>query len=229
MNHTAQKNDMNDDDVIAYLKNNPQFLQKNPDALDYLIPPKDKSNGRHVVDFNHYMLEKLKADKRMVLDTTRDIIEVSRENMNNLARIHDAVLRFLEAGTFNEFVQVLSVDVPVILDCDAASLIIESEHDFSKAQHNTLKIVSSGTVENWMEGHTARLYSNTQGTEAIFGSAAGIIKSQALLRIDETLDIPPSILAFGSRDPDMFVEGQGAELITFLCRCVERALKFWNG
>ena len=220
---------MTDEDVLAFLKANPKFLQKNPDALDYLVPPKDKSGGKGVVDFNHYMLEKLKADKQMVLNTTRDIIEVSRENMNNLARIHSAVLKLLEAASFDDFIQTLSTDVAVTLDCDAVSLVIETEEDVLPQHTETrlVRVVPKGTVESWMGNNAARIQSNIRGAEAVFGESAGLVQSQALIRIDQTIKIPPAIIAFGSRDPEMFTDGQGTELIAFLCQCVERILKIW--
>ncbi len=226
MNNAQEKN-MTEQDIIDYLKSNPKFLQKNPDAVDYLLPPKDNTNGRRVVDFQHYMVEKLKEDKRMVLDTTRDIIEVSRENMQNLARIHDAVLKILEAETFDQFIQILSVDVPVALDCDAVSLVVEGDDRLPKTQMRAVRIVPQGTIQNWMEGNDARIQSNIKGTEAIFGEAAGLVQSQALLKIDQTMDIPATMIAFGSRDPELFADGMGTDLISFLCGVVERALLIW--
>ena len=173
------------------------------------------------------MVEKLKEDKRMVLDTTRDIIEVSRENMQNLARIHDAVLKILEAETFDQFIQILSVDVPVALDCDAVSLVVEGDDRLPKTQMRAVRIVPQGTIQNWMEGNDARIQSNIKGTEAIFGEAAGLVQSQALLKIDQTMDIPATMIAFGSRDPELFADGMGTDLISFLCGVVERALLIW--
>ena len=219
---------LSDLEIIEYLKSNPKFLLKNPDAVDYLIPPKDQTSGRGVVDFSHYMVEKLKTDKKMVLDTTRDIIEVSRENMNNLARIHEAVLKLLEARSFEEFMQTLTTDVPVTLDCDVVSLVVEDVNgDIPQGFKKSIRMVPAGTLSSWMEGNTSRIQSGIQGTEAIYGAGAGLVRSQALLQINRTIDIPPTLLAFGSRDPEMFRDGQGADLIEFLCGIVERLLKLW--
>lgn len=220
--------DISPDDVVAWLKANPDFLKKNPDAMDYLTPPKDNTNGRGVVDFRHYMLEKLKNDKKMVLDTTRDIIEVSRENMNNLARIHDAVLKVLEAATFSEFVQTITTDLGVVLDCDVVSLVVENRNNavpVSDADH--IRIVPEGTIDQWMAGNDARIQSGIRGSEAVFGEASGLVQSQALLRVDISKLTPPAILAFGSRDPEMFRDGQGTDLIAFLCAVVERCFRLW--
>jgi uncharacterized protein len=226
MNHT-QTNQVTEQDVIDYLKSHPKFLQKNPDAVDYLLPPKDTANGRHVVDFQHYMVEKLKADKRMVLDTTRDIIEVSRENMNNLARIHEAVLKILEAENFDHLIQIITVDVAAALDCDAVSLVMEDLSVFPTSELRAMREVAKGTLARWMNGNYSRVQSNINGAPEIFGEAAGLVKSQALIKINQTMGIPPTILAFGSRDPEMFIDGQGTDLISFLCHVVERALKLW--
>lgn len=226
MNQTQSKA-MTEQDIIDYLKSNPKFLQKNPDVIDYLLPPKDKSNGRRVVDFNHYMVEKLKADKRMVLDTTRDIIEVSRENMNHLARIHEAVLKILEAETFDQFIQILSVDVPVALDCDAVALLVEADENLPHSDMRSLRVVTKGTINTIMEGNDTRIQSNIKGDYEIFGEVAGVVQSQALLKINQTMDIPPAVMAFGSRDPEMFMDGMGTDLVRFLCDVTERALKMW--
>jgi len=220
--------DLSSDDIVAWLKANPDFLGKNPDAMDYLVPPKDNSNGRGVIDFRHYMLEKLKNDKKIVLDTTRDIIEVSRANMNNLARIHDAVLKILEATTFEEFVQTITTDLGVVLDCDVVSLIVEDRNNIvSVSGKNDIRIVPEGIIDQWMTGNDVRIQSGIRGSESVFGEAAGLVQSQALLRIDIAKMTPPAILAFGSRDPEMFHVGQGTDLIAFLCAVVERCFRLW--
>ena len=219
---------MTDDQIVEYLKSNPKFLFNNPDAVDYLLPPKDGSNGRRVVDFSHYMVEKLKSDKKMVLDTTRDIIEVSRENMNNLSRIHDAVFKVLEATSFNDFVQVITHDLAPVLDCDAVALVVEdTKQTLPNAHTDAVRIVPSGFINQVMEGNDVRIHSGVAGSEKIFGAASGLVRSQAIIRIDTRGDIPPTLLAFGARDPELFRDGQGTDLIGFLCGVVERTLKLW--
>lgn len=219
---------ISDAEILAYLKSNPKFLLNNPDAVDYLIPPKDKTSGRSVVDFSHYMVEKLKSDKQMVLDTTRDIIEVSRENMNHLSRIHQAAFKVLEATSFDDFVQVITQDLPLVLDCDAVTLLVEdTDKVLPQSQSGYLRILNTGEINEIMEGNDVRVSSNIMGSERIFGAASGLVRSQAILRIDTLKEIPPSLLAFGARDPEMFVDGQGTDLIGFLCGIIERTMKLW--
>ena len=63
--------------------------------------------------------------------------------------------------------------------------------------------------------------------EAIYGAGANLVRSQALVRVDISLDTPPAILAFGSRDPELFQDGQGTEQVSFLARVVERQFRTW--
>jgi hypothetical protein len=54
----------------------------------------------------------------------------------------------------------------------------------------------------------------------IFATAAGLVRSAALARINVSPDWPMGLLALGTRD-DIFRPGQGTELISFLCRVLE--------
>ena len=65
------------------------------------------------------------------------------------------------------------------------------------------------------------------GDEALFGSGAGLVRSQALVRLNVSTGTPPCLLALGSREPDMFHSGMRTELISFLARVLERCIGSW--
>jgi uncharacterized protein YigA (DUF484 family) len=65
------------------------------------------------------------------------------------------------------------------------------------------------------------------GDPIIFGPAAPLVRSQLLLRLELMPEVPLGMLALGSRDPLLFQELQGTELVNFLARAVERSLRFW--
>ena len=58
-------------------------------------------------------------------------------------------------------------------------------------------------------------------------AAATLVRSQILLRVDISMGTPPAILAFGSRDPAMFSDGQATDQILFLARVIERCFRSW--
>lgn len=216
------------EDVLLYLKANPKFLQQHPEAYDYLVPPKNNGEGKNVRDFQSAMIERLKNDKERVLDTTRTLVENARNNMNNQQRIQNVVLRLLEARTFDEFIEVITMDMAAMLDTDISVLVVEAQGgDIPHVLNSGIRVVPEGTIDRWMGGHDALLQSHISGIEPIYGGAYSLVQSQALLRVDISLNTPPAILAFGSRDPDMFQDGQGTEQVSFLARVVERAFRSW--
>jgi uncharacterized protein YigA (DUF484 family) len=219
------------DEVIAYLRDNPKFLQKNPQACDLLIPPKtgNKKDGtKNVADFQSFMIDRLKSDKEKVMETTQVLVENARSNMNNQQRIQKVVLRLLEARNFDEFIHIITMDLSTMLDTDISVLVVESNgEDIPHITSNGIRVLPPGTIDNWMGGQDVLLQSNIGGLEAVYGGGANLVQSQALLRVDISMDTPPAILAFGSRDPMMFEDGQGVEMVSFLARVVERAFRQW--
>lgn len=213
-------------DIIEYLRGNPDFLSQHPEACELLHPPTDKDGN--VVDFQSFMVKRLKDDKHTILQTTQEIVANSRSNMHNQARIHHAVLRILEAQSFDEFIMTLTMDISTILDVDIAALVLETDGQDIPHIHNTgMRIVPEGTVQKWMGGKDVLLESNIQGIEDIYGGGATLVASQALLRVDISMGTPPAILAFGSRDAGLFQDGQATDQVLFLARIVERVFRLW--
>ncbi|MGQ0527946.1 MAG: DUF484 family protein [Alphaproteobacteria bacterium] len=213
--------------ILEYLRANPKFLQQNPEACDLLAPPKGHA-GKGVADFQSYMIQRLKADKEDVLNTSRTIVENTRANMNNQQRIHTAVLRLLEANNFDDFIHTITMDLSTILNVDIAVLVVESNDEEIPHVHTSgIRMIPPGTVQKWMQGKNALLQDDISGIEPIYGGGATLVRSQILLRIGISMDTPPAILAFGSRVPDMFQEGQATDQILFLARVIERAFRMW--
>lgn len=214
-------------DVMDYLRANPKFLLSYPEACEFLVPPKT-GGGKNVSDFQNFMIQRLKADKERVLETTQAIVENARSNMNNQQRIHSVVLRILEAQSFEEFIGIITMDLSTMLDTDISVLVVEaSGTDIPHIHTPGIRVVPEGTVDRWMAGKTTLLQSDISGIEAIYGGGAALVASQALLRVDISKNTPPAILAFGSRDPMMFQDGQGTDMVAFLARVVERCFRSW--
>lgn len=215
------------EDVLRFLKDNPKFLQQHPEAVDLLIPPK-AAQGKGVADFQSYMIQRLKADKQDVLSSTKEIVETSRANMNNQQRIHRAVLLLLEADNFDAFIQTITMDLANILDVDISVLVVEANgRDIPHVHTTGIRVIPGGTVDKWMLGKNVLLQDNISGIEAIYGGGATLVRSQILLRVDISMNTPPAILAFGSRNPDMFQDGQATDQILFLARVIERSFRAW--
>jgi uncharacterized protein YigA (DUF484 family) len=76
-------------------------------------------------------------------------------------------------------------------------------------------------------GRTIALRSDIEGDPAIFGAAAGLVRSEALIRLTISRGTPPALLALGSRDAEQFHSGQGTELMSFMAQALEKCVRAW--
>lgn len=223
----ATMKDITDQDIIEWLRENRNFFKENPDVLEELDAPGTRG-GKGVVDFQQALVERLKADKSKAHKMQKDLIDTFRANMNNQNRIHTAVLVLLEAETFEEFIETMTQDFPVLLDVDTINLIIEStSKEIPFVNQAGIRFARQGTVEKWLGKGDALLQSNINGHEEIFGPGAGLVKSHALLRLEISPNTPAGIMAFGSRVPDAFHPDQAIDQIGFLAQVVERCFRIW--
>lgn len=226
--------ELTEKDIRQWLSAHPEFFEGNQDVLDMVVDiianqKNNKPKGdKKIADFQSYFIERLKADKQRVLATTQEIVETSRANMTNQSRIQECVIRLLDAQNLDDLVQVLTMDLAHILGVDICSLVVEidgQDVDIPHIPYSGVRLLPEGTIDQWMDKKRCSMQSNISGIEAIYGGSASLIQSQLLLRLEITSDTPPALVAFGSRDPDMFEESLGTENILFLAGVIERCLK----
>ncbi|MBL8831004.1 MAG: DUF484 family protein [Rhodospirillales bacterium] len=214
--------------VAEYLRRHPDFLIEHPDLLWILTPPAQRSDNG-VVDMQRYMLERMRTDLAKLTAAQAELIATSRANLATQGRIHAAVLSVLTAKSLPHCIDTIAVDLPMHLEVDAIGLGFESlEHVPPGENAQNLRILPRGTVDRLMgERRDILLLSDEPGDSAIYGGASTLVHSQALLRLQLKRDMPPGILAFGARATSKFHPGQGTELLNFLGRTVEAALRGW--
>jgi hypothetical protein len=89
-------------------------------------------------------------------------------------------------------------------------------------------MLEAGTIDALLgAGEDALLRPTVEGVQRVFSSAAGLVRSDALLRLKVGRDVPAGLLALGSRRDAEFHPTQGAELLGFLARAVEHCIGSW--
>lgn len=224
---THPSDGLSPEDVAAYLRAHPDFLAQNPELAVHLTPPA-VARGRGVVDFQYYLVQRLRGDLGQIKDQQRELISTTRANLNSQNRIHAAILFLLDARSFEQFIQIITTELAVLLDLDVACLVVESNgHDIPHVHASGVRVVEPDLIGGLMGKRDVALFHDTPGDPALFGSAAGLVRSQALVKLQVSDDTPAGLLAFGSRNPDMFHTGQGTELVSFLARVIERLIRRW--
>lgn len=214
--------------VVDYLRRNPDFLVEHPGLLDVLTPP-PRVSGDGVIDLQSVMIERQRRDLENLEGANAELLSTGRTNLAAQARVHEAVLAMLAARSFEHLIEIVTSDLAFMLDLDAVTLAVErSEQGLPPVRLGGVLQLEADTVDSLIgPGRAVRLRQDVEGDPAIFGAGAGLVASEALIRLDISPATPPAMLALGSRQPEHFHPGQGTELLNFLANALGRSIRTW--
>jgi uncharacterized protein YigA (DUF484 family) len=215
-------------DIIAYLRQHPDFLDQHPEALRLLRPP-SREIGDGVIDFQHFLYERQCREINRINLEYRNLIAVSRGNLASQNRVHKAALTILAAPSFGQLLQIVTTDLAVLLDVDVVTIAVENIAGIApRLNVQGIHLLEAGTVEEWLGEDKAVVYdADVAGDPTLFGGAAGLVRSQALLRLRFGRETPTGLLCIGTRKPGRFHPGLGTELLGFLGRVVGLSIGLW--
>ncbi len=224
----AQAQPVSGDQVSAYLRRHPEFLADNPELLDVQQPP-SRVRGKGVVDLQQFQVQRLRDEVGSLTSLRDELISAGRSNLSTQSRVHQAVLVILNARSFEEFVEIITTDMAAILDLDVVTIGVEKADQGATWQPTAgVYCLETGSIDALLgPGGTMLLRENVTGDPAIFDGGAGLVQSDALIRLTISDSTPPALLALGSRQPDAFHDGQGTELLVFLSQVLEVTFRAW--
>lgn len=223
-----QRADLAAADIVDYLARHPEFLAQHSELLHVLTPPAMR-HGNGVLDFQRFSVERLQNDLARVRRAHDEVISASRANISSQSRIQTTILALLGARTLEHLIEITTVDLALHLEVDTVVLGFETnDRTPMSAASRGLRLWPKGRIEGWIPpGRDVLLLGSTDGDQALFGSAAPLVKSQALLRLQLKRDAPTGLLALGARDSARFHGGQGTELLAFLAQALELCFRGW--
>ena len=138
------------------------------------------------------------------------------------------MLAIVAAPTFEQLFQTVTTDLAVFLDVDAVTMAVESDARGPRPIVYGIHLLRPGTVDELLGAEKpAALDADTVGDPALFGGAAGLVRSQALLRLSFGKANPAGLLCIGTRKPGRFHPGLGTELLGFLARALSITIAQW--
>lgn len=217
---------LSDEQVSAYLRANPDFLQRHPDlALHLAAPPRDGDD--RVADLQHYMNARLRREVDELRGCAEHLIDTQRTNLSLQNRVHTAVLAVLATGSMGELVQVLG-DLVELFEVDVITLCLETAESVvpDLATAGVMRVARGSCAETFGDRDIV-LRPAASGDPAVFGAMAPLVRSYALARMIPGATRPEGFVALGSRNDQCFHPGQGTELLGFFTRVVEYAVQRW--
>ena len=216
------------DEIVLYLRTHRDFLTGHPDLLEVLAPPVSH-DGNGVLDMQAFMVERLQREVGEEREREGALVAAGRSNLVSQGRVHAAILSLLEARGFAELIEKVTTDLAALLDVDVAALCIEAGAGESpRASGTAIRVIETGAVDALIgRGRECLVGSDSADAAALFGEAASLVKTLALVRVRIRGEGPAGLLALGSRDPGRFHPGQGTELLAFLGATLGLAIGGW--
>src|SRR3954468_4402759 len=185
------------DEVESYLRDHPDFLIDHPDLVNLLVPP-DAKHGEGVLDLQRFMLDRVRGDLSKLQTQQNDILATSGNNLTTQSSIHTSVLTMLGGTTPEQLIEIVTTDIAVHLEVDAVALGFEAMDRLpAGGNRSQLRILSKGTIDKIIgSGKDITLLPDAPGDTLLFGGAASLVRSQALLRLQLRRDAPLGIVAF---------------------------------
>lgn len=222
------------DDLREKIIANPDVLLEDHDVMRALVGAKDDAAGANIVDLRGVAMERLEARFDRLEDTHRTVIAAAYDNLAGTNQVHRAILRMMDADTFDQFLTDLTGEVADILRVDAIRVVLESSGpDAINDISPTLTVMPEDFVEGYItlgrnmpaRQVTLRKFHKVGGS--LYGERAEYIQSEACLKLDLGEGRLPGMLVMGSEDPKLFTPQQGTDLLAFFAGVFERTMRRW--
>lgn len=217
----------------------PERLLEDRDVMNALVAANERAMGANIVDLRGIAMQRLENRLDRLEDTHRSVIAAAYENLAGTNQVHRAILQLLDPASFEEFLTMLGGDVARTLRVDVVRLVLETvqadgENDPAvRRLGDVLQVGPRGMVTSYMtNGRSVAsrpvvLRATTALAATVYGSRAGDIRSEAVMRLDFGKGRMPAMLVFGSEDPHMFKSLHGTDLLAFFAGVFERMMRRW--
>jgi hypothetical protein len=229
---------LDDAAIRARIAADPSLVLDDAAVMKAVIEADDGRAGRRITDLRGAMVARLETRLARLEETHRTVVAAAYENMSGADQVHRAVLAILEPVRFSDLLKALDRTIPDILGIEALRLCLEG--DGGRDAEGPLVALPEGDVDRYLTLGRPDLRPNVAlravlprdpaagcDSAAIFGAAAGTIRSEAAIKLIFHEGARPGMLVFGAADPARFGPEQGSDLIEFFGGVMERAIRRW--
>tara|TARA_R110000823_G_scaffold119998_8_gene244351 strand:+ start:19081 stop:19785 length:705 start_codon:yes stop_codon:yes gene_type:complete len=212
--------ELNDDLVRDYLKAHDDFLQRNPDLLDYLHVEHQSGSAVSLVEKQVSVLRERNMDMRHRLST---LTGNARENDRLYEQTRTLILQLLEADSIDALYSAYMHGMREGFNVDHACMILYSDSDAPGNYRVTSLEEAQGDI-----GPLIRSQKGVSGTlrreELAFlfpgGSEVGSAALMPLCREEQ----PVGLIAVGSSDANRYNSGMGTLFLSHIADVIVRLL-----
>jgi len=214
----AMSTEIDDDAVRNYLKENPDFLQRNPDILDYLHITHASGSAVSLVEKQVSVLRERNIDMRHRLNT---LTTNARENDKLYESTRKLVLELLEASSRDDLYRVYMDAMANDFEVEHASMILFGKPDSGECRVDNIEAarIEIGAL---LKGRKAVCGVLRKEELAYLFPGADDIGSAALMPLSNGEDL--GLIAVGSSDAHRYSNSMGTLFLGHIAEVMVRQL-----
>jgi uncharacterized protein YigA (DUF484 family) len=212
------------DAVKAYLRIYRDQVANDAELLSLLLPERF-GEAANVRDFQHFIIDKLRAENKALKSELSGLMRQSEETETLRESVRGLVLELLSARSFIE-VLAIAVGAAKPLGADCLSLAVESAEASTLPVMAGVRLLPAGLVGSLI-GKDAIGAVLRSGHEPLFAGSLNGLQSVAIFRLDLGSALPPALIALGANAEDCFEDECETREIAYFVRALERAIVAW--
>lgn len=221
MGDALTRNELTPEQVAAFLRRHPDFLNDYPELATELTLPSAQGGA---ASLSVYQLQGLR-DKNAALEARLvDLIAVAAENEALMTRVHELTVAMLRANTPAVAARSVVARLGSHFHCKQVRLVLFGAIDMPPA--DWLLAVPDGRAAlpefAGLLAHHEPMAGRLSGErlQRLFGDQASMVKSAAVLPLGEL-----GLLALGSAEADRFQPGMGTVFLKMIATALTAALQ----
>lgn len=226
MNTSSQVTSLDDEDILTYLRDHPDFLARYPALLDYLILPSG-ATGK-LEDFQDAALKRLREQAADADAHVQSMVDTLRAQQAMQTQLYRAVNALVSATSLEQFFSCLTSDVVSIFNADVVRLGLESptpnpfESYYPEQHYSGMVLIAKGAVAQLFEQHEQvwlvgdQTLESPELLEGLFSECSDLARSCAYMRMALPRLDRHAVLAIGTRHAQHFTDAMPTPSWQFL-------------
>ena len=213
--------ELNDEIVREYLKNHDDFLQRNPDMLDYLHISHASGSAISLVEKQVSILRERNMDMRQRL---KALTANARDNDMLYEQTRALVIKLLEADSTEALYSIFMSSMSTDFRVDHASMILYSEHSSNEGWRTESQETVKTEIGSLFRGHKAVCGTlRKEELKFLFPACAGTgVGSAALMPLSSTEQL--GLIAVGSADANHYNSKVGTLFLSHIADVIVKLL-----
>ncbi|MBZ2170318.1 DUF484 family protein [Marinobacter sp. F4216] len=216
--------DITREQVVQYLKDNPDFFVGQDDLLRVLTLPHDSGRAISLVERQVHLF---REQRDMLQGELGELVSIARQNDRLFEKSKRMLLQVIEARNVNDMAAVIDDSIRGDFGLDAASVLLFTDSDLPEVSQGALHVVSPQDARerlgSLLEGDRAvcgQFRENER--EFLFPDRDDPIASVALVPLRSQGLV--GVFAVGSCEPGYFDQSMGSMFLSYISDTLSRLL-----